>query len=541
MDEFRFRRFDSVGDPDAERDLEYLTKCFVDTGDIAVLRDCSDQKSIVVGRTGSGKSALLIRLKEQVGERAIEVKPEALALEYISNSDILRFVQQIGVTLDPFFKLLWRHVFVVELLKTRFHLRSEEDKKSVVERIRGWLKGDSDQDKRRKRALDYLDKHGPSFWIETELRTREVTRKLEQTLEAEVKAAQILDIGIHGASKLSEDERADVVHRVQHVVNAIQIRELSEVLDMIDGLLDDPQKPYYIIIDRLDERWVEDEVRYKLIRALLEVVRDFFKIRNAKLIVALRRDLIERVFRVTRDPGFQEEKYRASFIKVAWSKNQLAQVLDKRIGELVRRRYTKAPVTHCDVLPDAVDGTPILDYLIKRTLMRPRDIIEFFNACISKSIDQPRVSIERLKEAEGEYSRDRLRFLADEWSGDYPNLACFATRLLKKRPRRFRVGGLADDECVAFCTDAAKGPLQEDSLARAAWGIEESGGWEPFRREVMYVFYVVGLVGLKIESYEATSWATEGRSVSRAEIDDRTRVEVHPCFWRALGIRKEAQ
>jgi hypothetical protein len=86
MDAFRFRRFDSVGDPDAERDADYLTNCFVDTGDIAVLRDCSDQKSIVVGRTGAGKSALLIRLREQVGDRVIEVKPEALALEHISNS-----------------------------------------------------------------------------------------------------------------------------------------------------------------------------------------------------------------------------------------------------------------------------------------------------------------------------------------------------------------------------------------------------------------------------------------------------------------------
>ena len=494
-----------------------------------------------MGRTGSGKSALLIKFKEQIGERVIEVKPEELALEHISNSDILRFVEEIGVTLDPFFKLLWRHVFVVELLKTRFRLRSEDDKKSVMEKIRGWWKGDTEQEKRRKRALDYLERHGPSFWIETELRTREVTQKLEQSLESEVKAANILDIGVRGASKLSEDARAEVVHRVQHVVNAVQIRELSEVLDLIDGLLDDPQKPYYIIIDRLDEKWVEDRVRYRLIRALIEVVRDFFKIRNAKLIVALRRDLIDRVFRVTRDPGFQEEKYRSSFIKVSWTKDQLAQVLDARIGALVRRRYTKSAVTHRDVLPQTVEGAAALDYIVKRSLMRPRDVIEFFNACINKSIDQPRVSTERLKEAEGEYSRDRLRSLADEWSGDYPNLAFFVAGLMKKRPRKFRVGSFTDEECLAFCDQAGRQTLREDDLQRAVWNMAESGGWEPFRREVMYVFYLVGIVGLKVESYEATSWAVDGRAVSRPEIDDRTKVEVHPCFWRALGIRKEAQ
>lgn len=61
-----------------------MEHCFVDVGDIEALHDCNDPKRIVLGRTGSGKSALLLRLKE-VEARAIEVRPESLALAYISN------------------------------------------------------------------------------------------------------------------------------------------------------------------------------------------------------------------------------------------------------------------------------------------------------------------------------------------------------------------------------------------------------------------------------------------------------------------------
>ena len=49
-------------------------------------------------------------------DNVIEVQPESLALAYISNSTILQFVHDLGVNLNIFFRLLWRHVFTVEIL-----------------------------------------------------------------------------------------------------------------------------------------------------------------------------------------------------------------------------------------------------------------------------------------------------------------------------------------------------------------------------------------------------------------------------------------
>ena len=60
---------------------------------------------------------------------------------------------------------------------------------------------------------------------------------------------------------LTEQQKSDVVQRAQHVVNEVQIRQLSDVIDLLDDILKDPQKRYYLTIDRLDEHWVEDKTR----------------------------------------------------------------------------------------------------------------------------------------------------------------------------------------------------------------------------------------------------------------------------------------
>jgi hypothetical protein len=87
--------------------------------------------------------------------------------------------------------------------------------------------------------------------------------------------------------------------------------------------------------------------------------------------------------------------------------------------------------------------------------MRPRDIVVFFNACIRQARDNPVVTAHMLKEAEGEYSRQRLRSLADEWIADYPDLLVLVD-VLNSRPSRFRVQDISDEQCVSRQFDSSK-------------------------------------------------------------------------------------
>ena len=137
---YYFRKLDTIGASDAKGDELYLKNCFVDTGEIAVLEDFDDPRRLIVGRTGFGKTALLYHLTEK-HKRCIVIRPDSLALAYISNSTILNFFMGLGVDMDTFFRLLWRHVFTVEIVQRHYKITNESENPSgyvqVLEEYQG--------------------------------------------------------------------------------------------------------------------------------------------------------------------------------------------------------------------------------------------------------------------------------------------------------------------------------------------------------------------------------------------------------------------
>jgi len=179
--EFVFRKNGVIGAAAAENDSQFLTDCFIDTGDLATLRDMQDHRRIVLGRTAAGKSALLLKLKELA--QTIWIDPQTLALNYTSNSNILKFFKDSGVNLTPFYKLLWKHVLIIELLRKHNHLEDERRSKNWLNSFFG-----NQMDSKTKKALEYLTKYGDKFWEGTELRIKEIVTKVEQELKGSIGA-----------------------------------------------------------------------------------------------------------------------------------------------------------------------------------------------------------------------------------------------------------------------------------------------------------------------------------------------------------------
>lgn len=533
---FIFRSNQTIGAAQAELDERYLSQCFVDTGDLELLRDYNDHRRIVAGRTGIGKSALLAQLVE-TEERVIQIEPESLALTHVANSGVVAFFVEAGVKMDIFYRLLWRHVLIIEIPKERFDINSESAKRSFLDSLWGIVP----RNRKYEAALDYLREYGESFWKETEYRVREVTTTLEKQLEGSLSgtALSAAALSVSAGRKLTEEQRQEVVQRAQEVVNHVQIAELARVMELLGEILAaDRQKRYFVVIDKLDEDWVEDRIRFRLIRALIETSLDFAKIPNVKVILSARSDLLDRVYRYTRDPGFQEEKHRSITLHISWSKDHLTALLDSRIDLLIRDQYTTRKVTHKDVLPAKIGRQDSIDYILERTLMRPRDVIQFFNTCIQQADGKPEISQKAIRDAEGVYSRERLRALADEWYGLYPNLFHLVD-LLKRRPQVFEI------------EDISKSELEYNGLGllvtgQAAPGFDleimekfcnEQMTVEDYRLDVVLIFYKVGLIGLKTDRGSTLSWSDgRGISVSKSELSNQTRIQVHKTFWRCLGI-----
>jgi hypothetical protein len=539
-DKFTFRKHASIGAAAAEEDGKFLAECFVDNGDFEPLIDCADRRRIVLGRTGAGKSAMLSRLIRTT--KSVVINPETLSFNYLTNSTVLQFFLEAGVKLDLFFKLLWRHVLTVELIKARYSLKTRSETESLLEKMKGWFL----KDQHKEQALNYLLKWEHEFWEDTEYRIKEITNRVEKDLEASI-AGKIpaAELKAGRASKLSQEEKLEVVQRGKSVINSIQMRELTDVLHFLDeDVFNDEKQPYYVCIDKLDENWVDETFRYLLIRSLIETIRDFLQVTNVKIVAALRTDLIERVFRFTRDPGFQEEKYRSLYLPIRWTKPQLLDLMDKRVHFLVRQTYTKQPVGYSDLLPETVGKAgSAADYLVDRTLMRPRDLIEFFNNIIELAASKPNVTREMILEGEGVYSKNRMRSLQDEWINDYPSLIDCST-LLKQKTRTFRLDSFERTQVEEFCLNFAISHYNRtDLLAVQAKAVADGlTPWSVFLCLCAHIFYLAGIVGLKVESFESYQWAHEGTStVGSDTIDLNTSVNIHPMFHRVLGIKPDSK
>lgn len=196
----------SIGAPDAEADSDLLSACFVDTGALNLIRNPGNHASIVVGRTGQGKSAVLLRLTE-VESNSVEIKPLELAFRFVENSTVIRFFEDAGVNLNLFYRLMWRHVLVTELIRRRFNLKD----RGALDR---WIDGISvrlNKDSAKAQSIIYLRNWGESFWQETEVRLTEVTKKIEAELWASLEGSPaIAKLNAGAKERLTDSERAEV-------------------------------------------------------------------------------------------------------------------------------------------------------------------------------------------------------------------------------------------------------------------------------------------------------------------------------------------
>lgn len=545
VSDFKFKKFDRIGAVDALEDKDFLQECFIDnSGELDILRDTNSPECLILGRTGSGKTALLERLSE-VEDRVIKISPESLALSYLSNNQALKTYMEMGVDLDLFFRVLWRHIFAIEILRAHFDIYNPQRENSFFAHLRNLVLRKQSQ----KIARDYLLERR-EFWKETDYRIKEYTKKLETELKAATSAKLSAVLGVASGEvqitpdlnrKLTKEQKVEIVQIGQNVVNKQQMRELSEVINLLsDELVANRQKRYFLTIDRLDERWVHDPLRYRLIRALIETIRDINnRLETVKVAIAIREDLLERVFRATRESGDQLEKYRSLYIELSWNRKSLEKVLTCRVNQLIRHSYAKSiQVRLADIFPKKIDkNSTAVTYMINRTLLMPRDIIIFFNECIQEAEGKAVISKTNILAAEGIYSTTRLTALADEWSADYPNLV-EALNILKKSNSVFTLRDIDrkefDDYMVDFLIKCAK---TRDYLYNLF--DEKLGDFDDVMPDLMRIFFKVGIVGVKNESFLETYWSFERKRIRKVEIDKDTKLYIHPAFWRVLGVKEK--
>jgi hypothetical protein len=391
----------SIGTNAAEFDDDFLLPCFVHYPPVETGINVQSRGMVLDGRTGSGKTAILKYIVSKKSH-VVEIDPSEMSMSYVSNSDALNFLQSIGADLDLLFQVLWKHVLCIEFIRLKFSVENEDASHSVFRRIIERFS----KDPRRDRSIKYLKDWEGKFWITMDQNIKELTEKVENAVKLELGVEiEKFKAGGQYDKRLSTDKKSEFVSRVRKIINSDQLAELAGVIDMLKDFDGDSMLEYYILIDKLDENWVDVSIRFKLIRALIESLKAFRKIQNLKILVALRSDVLERVVQETKDLTFQREKLDDYFIHIKWTRPLLKQLVDERIQTLFHKQYTQSAIHFEDVFPYNVGSVDPFEYIVERTLMRPRDVIAFVNECLEAAQGTYEVTGTTIKKAEVEFSR----------------------------------------------------------------------------------------------------------------------------------------
>jgi hypothetical protein len=481
-------------------------------------------------------------LEAEKPEHVVRINPEDLSLPYITDLGAIRFLNDLNVHLDPLFIALWKHVLLVELIRRRYKVDSPAAKQNFLSQLRERIR----RDPSKRAALDYLDEFEGKFWCEADERVREITQKFQRQVDSEVRGTVALaelgevQAGTERLTSLSGEVRAEQAERFQRIVNETQLARLNKMINVLDEDILDSQHFTYVVVDDLDRDWVDESVANDLIRCLFRTVIDLKRVASLKVLVALRTNIFEQLNFGTRTGG-QEEKFRSLELNMRWTRRDLERMLDER-ARIAAEAWGLSDIKAVrDLLPPAnkTRGKP-LDYILDRTLLRPRDAIAFVNECLSAASGKRRVAWVDIRAAEVGYSRKRLLALRDEWKHSYPGIDkvfdLFRGAPVPMSRDEFQVR--LDDAMLLPSDHTFPGVRWMTELSEPMWSASGDGDWADLYRPLVKLLYQFGLIGCSRSSGGPVVYAYEDPDFTElpTNLDSSCCFHIHPAFRTALDV-----
>lgn len=539
----------NLGRPAAEED-PLLERAFYSNPDYETIASQREPSMFVVGRTGSGKSAIFEHLQREYQGKVIRLNPENLALPYLTNLDVIRQLTDLGVHLEPFFRALWKHVILVEVLRHRYRVTSEESKWRMIEELKKKLKDDAG----RSRALDYLNEFGDKFWCDTHERVMQIAEMFRERVESQRGGEFNLPLplgsmGLRGNRTVGSDHsieaHSELTSKYQRIVGEAQLPRLNEMIVVLnDTILESSQNFTYLLIDDLDKDWVESTHRIRLIRCLLDAVIDMSRVRYLKVVVALRTNIFRQLDYGSQQFGHQEEKILGMMLPLRWTKADLRALVEHRVEAASTHYRLSPPLTAQGLLPNPRGRGDALDYILERTMLRPRDVIMYLNAAVRVAGEPRRLTWDQIRGAELEYSKDRFNALRDEWRDPYLDI--------DKVLETFRnaPSSMSREELTARLDDVALLP-SDPSFRGTTWlnplttrifeGTNTSEKpWEYFYGDLVMLLFDIGFIGVVSSPAprEVYAMSPDGSSdASKISLASATRFVIHEAYRGALNSK----
>lgn len=479
----------SIGDPRAENEMATLDRYYLTIDEFE--RAQRGEVNLVVGRKGSGKTALFIRLRDKMRQDrrniVVDLKPEGYQLIKIKE-DILLYLSE-GAR-QHLITAFWEYLILLEIAyklleKDQHSYRFTRDVHDIYVRL--------------EKLYRIPDISAEGDFSE---RLAALSEKLAQKYQAKY--------GQESARRLTAAEVTELVYT----------HDIRQLRNLISEYLSRKQS-VWVLFDNLDKGWstqgvdVIDSIVLKcLVDAGRKIERDMRRARhNVHCIIFVRNDVYDHLMR--NNPDFGKEMRAA----LDWSDpDMLREMLRLRLvsgleGDMNRVDFLTVWRELC---ASHHNGEETSAYLIDRSLMRPRNLLKIFNHCrgFATNFNRQIINEGDIDKGLNAYSQDLLEELDREITDVLPYasnvlyyfLDARSTMSLEALQDILKSGGVSEDqytEVVGFL------------LYYGVLGIQTRD-----RRHFIYdVNYDIKLLTIRLErSKESEPFI------------------VNPAFWPALGI-----
>lgn len=368
------------GVPAAERDHDLLECFIVNDSYNNVLNGV---KTVLLGNRGSGKSAIFKKVayeKRTKGELVIELTPENYSYEMLQQS--LKRESEGAWAKKGAFCSAWKFLIYVLSMK-----RLTADRG-------GYKKGDAAV------IYKYLrEKHA------------NIEKHPIDTLISYIQRIEGIKVGKYeGSIKTNE------LHSLY------KLEEIEPLMDALNRITE--RKKVTVLVDELDSGWDNSDDAKAFISGLFQAAISInSKHQNLKVLISLRKELYENI------PDLYEDaqKVRDVIQNIDWNEEDLQRLICKRIIASSGNWNGKDELDAWhEVFVDelAYRKTRSVNYLMDRTLYRPREIIQFCNDIKDNNLNSDTFpwDYHSILGAEFEYSKSRTEDIASEYKYQYPGL-----------------------------------------------------------------------------------------------------------------------
>jgi energy-coupling factor transporter ATP-binding protein EcfA2 len=471
-----------LGGPRAEVDSRMLEKAFVQTHDFQALVNTNDF-NFVVGRRGTGKSALFQKVTEFIKNNKIgyvysesATEYEALELQVTLNKISDRYSVIRAIT-----RVAWRISLLLGLLY----------------KVRDHYKFDSCE------SCEYLcnlyDKVKHLWDYGCYKRTCEIVKMFKQNDASGEEIPGLI-------ATYFEIER---LHK-----------SIAEVLRTLN-------RTVYFLFDGLDEGWKPSESYTAIIGGLSSCAADFLEKQCGVHVVLFIRDNIFRSLNYF-DRDFSRH-IEGNTLRLNWDDASLLNLIANRLRIALNLESIESDIKVWNRFAYAdLKNRNGFNSCLNYTLYRPRDLIVLLNIAFIQSARSGRKQLVKsdIETSSKQISKDRLNDLLKEYDVVFPGLHLLVDEF-KGNPAFIHFTQIIEqlDDAIEnrqFLLDV------ESDFALMGAG-----------KEAFYALYSVGFLGLENPANKNIQFCHDGSQANIDALDSEQLVCVHPCYWKALDIQSD--